>query len=76
MRESIINCSYLKDHIKYLQTLSTNIEAEFENNVKKNEFNRKYMEYQDVRSQLKYAKMTYKYNCGLYELFCSNFYKN
>jgi hypothetical protein len=75
MRETIIHCSYLKDKISFLQQLAIQTETEAEMADSNKEFNNKYIDYKEVKSELKYTRNLYKNNCRLYDIFIGKLYK-
>jgi hypothetical protein len=75
MRENIIHCSYLKDKISFLRKLAIQTESEAEMADSDRDFNNKYIDYKEVKSELKYTNTLYKNNCRLYDLFIGKIYK-
>ena len=76
MRENILHCSYLQDKIKFLTALANQTEQEAEFAQSDKEFECKYINYKDVKSELKYTKAIYKNDCRLYNLFTSKLYRD
>jgi len=70
MREKIIFCSNLNDHIGYLTNKAIEYDTKMEESENKCEFNKNWLRYKDIKSELKYQESIYKNQCGMYDLFC------
>ena len=76
MRENMMYCSNLSDHIQYLTNKAIEFETKAENSDSQSEFNNNWLKYKDIKSELKYQSAIYKNNCGMYNLFCRVLLKN